>query len=482
MAALESKLETYEKEIKQLQKALEKSDKLIADLELHQQQQQQHHSSSKDSFSNNPYIQHTNSIINKTLTSAHTEFNKLSSGVKSAKTPVNSPIVPCMKQNVKNDTKNVKFSEKIDTITSPMKQNVISNNKFYGSPSKTPTSAAQSHHHRTVANGSSIMSFSERMKKNNSLHATINTSNANSAYELDSASNLISSSTFSNTNSQHQPDQPASTSQLASQQFLFSPLKRLRLDDGLTSGDDMFNANYLTEQDMATETSMKPAIAYPATPYSYNFKPQTNKQAAGENGDYKNVCVESKSSNGAVTAEFIDCIDLLNQAEKKVQNRQLSPKSCIENSCNVYIKIYLIFSNLFKTELFRKLASSNKNGLAEKYFQETSYSTVNDKSNNEMTSNSSTSSNTSSSTVNDTSICGILSAQSTSNTNNEFMMFGQGSCSSTSFYLNCHNRGQLKKSPSYDQSMDFCERRRQENTDTRTSAAYEKEKTSEFLK
>ena len=67
MAALETKLESYEKEVKQLQKALDKSDKYIADLEQ----------KSRDKENNNKSltVYNNGSTTNKQTTSPHNANN-----------------------------------------------------------------------------------------------------------------------------------------------------------------------------------------------------------------------------------------------------------------------------------------------------------------------------------------------------------------------------------------------------------------------
>jgi hypothetical protein len=325
MAALESKLETYEKEIKQLQKALEKSDRLIADLESRQNHQNQSQFKEKEtspqvsSLNYNPYVQQTNAILNNGANNNNNnnikqEFQKYSNG--------SAPHSG--KNTFKTDTsKNVKFAEKVDTVTSPPPSsskpptgNVISNNKFYGSPSKTPKSSST----HALNTGPRIMSFNDRMRNN--MYGL--------GGELDSVSmnHPLGSNSFSGNTNGIGHNQVAAN---ASQQFLFSPLKRLRLDDGLTSGDDMFNAHLESElQEQQTSNSLKSASAYITTPLNYKQPVFNNNNNFNQNGAIKHDNgggIDSGNTVDRTTSEFIDCMELLNQAERKVQNRQISPQN-----------------------------------------------------------------------------------------------------------------------------------------------------------
>jgi hypothetical protein len=46
-----------------------------------------------------------------------------------------------------------------------------------------------------------------------------------------------------------------------------------------------------------------------------------------DNRNDNRIHSEARGSMDGTTTEFIDCIELLNQAERKVQNRQISPKN-----------------------------------------------------------------------------------------------------------------------------------------------------------
>lgn len=211
VAALESKLDSYEKEVKQLQKALEKSDKYIADLEgrlkIDGGHSQSMGSSMLTSTEPQTILQNANNSSIANQSSCFSVSNPKNHSTKAS------------------DSKTVKFADKIDTIPashSPIKQSstssssnrviLIPNERFYGSPSKTPTSA-----HKSAGSSISnvhISSFADRMKKNAMTSAT-------------EPQNLHDSESNRQTTQQPQTTPPS----CAAQSFLFSPMKRLRLDE-----------------------------------------------------------------------------------------------------------------------------------------------------------------------------------------------------------------------------------------------------------
>lgn len=395
LAAMESKLEGYEKEVKQLQKALEKSDKYIAELESKQRDKENGgygttkenilKENSISSFSN--LTSSSNNIY--TSTSTLNFNNNDSTNNKGSTNNSSSPQSPMKfikgdNQTFKSDLKIVKFSEKIDTIqlpcspssstlsmvTSPPQQHhhnkqtvSISNDKFYGSPSKLNTASS------SVSSG--VMSFSERMKKNALHFDSNNTENSTSSVSL----------------SQDVHHQPITAS--SSHQFLFSPMKRLRLDE--QCGIDLSakqNSNYyhndtnfnLTQDspvrnsDLDCKKSLKFKSASPnstpvsslpiphsATPYNFNYTNKSIDYLDEDHSSYTN-CNNKLSDKVAkttpTTTEFIDCIELLNKAEKKVQNRQVSPK----------ISPTSINSSSSSNDT-RSLNFVGTNGLPDKYFR-----------------------------------------------------------------------------------------------------------------
>lgn len=182
MAAMESKIENFEKEIKRLQKALEKSDKYIAELES---------------------IKDLNGKENKT------SFAKPDSNSYPPPLNFKKPICP-----------NQEICEQKSPQNGPASatKNIISKNNFYGSPSKTPTRQA----HVTQSSIPSISSFGERLKKN-----LFNTPAPSFSSNLNLISNnpsfIVSSS---------QSAVATNSNQIASQNnLLFSPMKRLRLEE-----------------------------------------------------------------------------------------------------------------------------------------------------------------------------------------------------------------------------------------------------------
>ncbi len=144
---METKVENYEKEIKKLQKALERSDKYIADL----------------------------------------EENKTNDCKKETKT------FSLLYEDIKLETTSNVAATLLAPNSSATKNGIISQNSFYGSPSKTPSKTASN------AAVSSISSFSDRLKKANNNQSTTNTA----AIESTAANNMN----------------------------WFSPMKRLRLEE-----------------------------------------------------------------------------------------------------------------------------------------------------------------------------------------------------------------------------------------------------------
>ena len=231
VAALETKIESYEKEIKQLQKALDKSDRYIADLE-------QIKSNNKNQFLNDS-----------------------------------------------KSTKNVKFSDKIDTIHlnndennlssihiasnnhnsfetssvhafngSNTKQGIISKDNFYGSPSKIQPSPSKPLA-PTLLLSNKISSFNDRLKKMN-----------NQSAELEIPSPLPKSISNDNQLLLLNDNKPVLMNN--SNGNWFSPMKRLRLDEIVKddycfekpsfNGEDTLNStNYTINNNESTNMNMK---------------------------------------------------------------------------------------------------------------------------------------------------------------------------------------------------------------------------------
>ena len=302
VAALETKIESYEKEIKQLQKALDKSDRYIADLE-------QIKSNNKNQFLNDS-----------------------------------------------KSTKNVKFSDKIDTIHlnndennlssihiasnnhnsfetssvhafngSNTKQGIISKDNFYGSPSKIQPSPSKPLA-PTLLLSNKISSFNDRLKKMN-----------NQSAELEIPSPLPKSISNDNQLLLLNDNKPVLMNN--SNGNWFSPMKRLRLDEIVKddycfekpsfNGEDTLNStNYTINNNESTNMNMKSPTKslfdYNKTMNSSNNhlkSEQTQSSIVNSNNDDKSYELLLNNS----TSEFKDCLKLLSQAEKKVQNR-ISPK------------------------------------------------------------------------------------------------------------------------------------------------------------
>lgn len=266
MAAMETKLESYEKEVKQLQKALEKSDRYINELEgKTNQNQKENHNNGNSNYNSESFLA--------------------------------------------NNQKSVKFSEKLETAHNPCsvpksppnqainKQISITKDNFYGSPSKkspckTPNKNAIS------AAPAKISSFSDRMKfggQQKDLFSSDDTTSQNSMrtqhqqHGQSSQSILLADSVLA--------PQPSNANS-----FLFSPMKRLRLDEV-----------HLERPDEMTTTQLNSTASSTHTQDSLTTPPKM-----------VNKSPPRQMKQPQVDDEFNDCLKLLNQAEQKVQNR-ISP-------------------------------------------------------------------------------------------------------------------------------------------------------------
>jgi hypothetical protein len=299
VAALESKVENYEKEIKQLQKALEKRDNYINELEKTKKSPPK--------------------ILNQPLTPPKQE----TLSTKSVKfvDNINNEPVKTIKTSKPESTRHRNSNQNI-IFTKP----TISNDKFYGSPKKSSSSAAASSNH--------ILSFSDRLKKNMSfdleipspnstLNVTVNNngSSDNSNSKSSSINELLA--VESNTN-EFQKELIKGGTENKPFDYLFSPMKRLKLEE--------------------SELLEKP---------SFIIDP---------NDDSIQVAPSIKQLNITVTPEFNDCLQLLNEAETKVQNRV--PSNLSKNSLSPH-------SNS-TNETPMSILKTNSNALPDKYFQPSS--------------------------------------------------------------------------------------------------------------
>lgn len=283
VAALETKLESYEKEIKQLQKALEKSDRYIAELENPEK--------SKVKLQKENHIFNSESFINPS-------------------------------------TKSVKFSEKIDSIEKPQniltspssnrisapvnKQISITKDNFYGSPSKkSPCKVSQSN-----TNVKTVSSFSDRLKNTNGSNLQKDLFSSNNTEES-SQNSIRAHQATSTQNSLLTFDPPTSnsTTNTNTHSFLFSPMKRLRLDEVVLEKPDEANGTIINS------TSSSETSEFMTTPPKTVSKPPFSSKS-----QLLNDKTPTKKEKQSDDNEFSDCLKLLNQAEQKVQKR-LSPSS-----------------------------------------------------------------------------------------------------------------------------------------------------------
>ncbi len=244
MAALETKIEGYEKEIKQLQKALEKSDRYIAELEKSETPQNTFNFNSRQHQTDN---QQNANFATDSFVHSKVEFKT-------------------------NENKNVKFSDKTDTvplINKPIVKSSISKDNFYGSPSKnSPCKSKQ--------NGSvkCISSFSDRLKASNDSALLLDDTNFKQYSKLThgSSNNILLTNC----------DKPAiSVSSQNSQSFLFSPMKRLRLDEVVLEKPDETSialGNNTLASSTDTDTNMITPPRNTTLPFNSNSQLLNNDQ------------------------------------------------------------------------------------------------------------------------------------------------------------------------------------------------------------
>lgn len=249
---LQSKIHTYEKEIKFLKKSLTKSEKYITNLQTKRDKENKPNGKiNEESFQSNSssafsFVKPSN--LTSSLNSAikiKTDFGTLN----------------------KSDLKSVKFSERIDKFPSSITTSSSSNSPKYST-------------NKNVSNLSNNVNLKKNLIANS--NSTSYDFDANSQFSqsmLIMSSNQSSNFLSSNSSSSftHQPN---------NQNFVYSTLRKLRRDEvGLEKPDESNNEKPSTIENMNTSTS-----------------------------------------------EFIDCMEILNRAEKNVQNRQKSPTRPIQNS------------------------------------------------------------------------------------------------------------------------------------------------------
>lgn len=521
IAALESKIESYEKEIKQLQKALDKSDKYIAELESKSKQdnsKQNRPIFTKENI-NSQEKQSMNAIISKTNNMNSSKFSK--------------PDI-----NSRNDPKIVKFSEKIDTIpnscnnsiTSPPTANIsnkqhviITNDKFYGSPSKsastTPISGPGPA--QPIVPPSSLMSFTDRLKK-----SSINTPNNASSFDLEAPSPLSQSLISTVNQSSHNiTAYNENLNQNQNHQFLFSPMKRLRLDEITLERPSFYadesvnnttsNLNEVSPVRILDMDSKKTIIKSPSKNlYHANIK---NKDSENDyemssellSSKKQQSLSESSALLNASTSEFIDCIQLLNEAEKKVQTKQASPTtlakmnmaginsnyyasssssstaSSIQSNQNSGIGNMMQHNNIINNNNNNNNSNSyntenfHSYGLSDKYFRPATLfdnnnclqndNTSSRGSNHSSTSPSSCSSGNSLSATIPTGASSLISSIGVSSSSS-LHSFSNGNMSNSNMsFLNPSSNGsfQLKKIPSFEQNMNNQNNNYQINTNNK---------------
>ncbi|CAF0731671.1 unnamed protein product [Brachionus calyciflorus] len=273
ITSLESKIENYDKEIKHLKKALEKSEKHIADLEFkndlkHKENRLNRHLSEETFTSNSLNVMPSTSSYSSSSSSAFTYVKP--SNNNSSSTPSSNKIIKPEPQIIsKNDLKNLKFSSKIDRHSSINSNSPRKNLMSYGSPRKTTVHINQN----------------DRLKKNNFNYTNVTSSNN---FDLDNSNHLSQSMLTMN---------PNHTNNL------------------LLSN----SSNSLTNQSVVTNNLLNSSMKRFQIEEINLEKPESER----EEEEKKKFGVDNL--NGP-TSEFIDCMEILNRAEKKVQNRRFSPR------------------------------------------------------------------------------------------------------------------------------------------------------------
>jgi hypothetical protein len=247
IASLEAKIESYEKEIKQLQIALDRSDKYISDLEQ----------------------QNRSKIDEKKHLSLNDSKNSFCSNSSKTKTGQIENIH-------KNDSKIVKFSEKIEKI---IPSNTCEKN--YSANSLFVSSSAQQF------NNSKSCSVYGSPSKTNQAQCKMNKSIDFEAPSL--SQSLLTSEKSLNT------DEKWSS---------YSPKSNKSKSDDFSLEKPSFNED---------EKSLK-------------YSKKKNNQYDNDDDDEVTEKSQEKFSNSS-TLEFKDCLKLLNQAEKKVQSRIITTNS-----------------------------------------------------------------------------------------------------------------------------------------------------------
>lgn len=243
MAAMESKIENYEKEIKRLQKALEKSDSYIAELE-----------STKDLKGKENKLENIKSVHSQIIP------------------PTFNFVIPPSPNKTNSD-----HLTQTSPLNDPPKKNVIPKNNFYGSPSKTPTRQSQV----AQPNVASISSFGDRLKKNlfntpaPAFASNFSFSSSNPCPIISSNQSFVSSSSSSHTPNNN---------------LLFSPLKRLRLEEN--------------------ESQLHQNLGFVDKPL-----PQIN--------DAHNLIAKEKKESQAGNSSFLNTVSIINESMQLIEDQMI---------------------------------------------------------------------------------------------------------------------------------------------------------------
>lgn len=421
---METKLENYEKEIKQLQKALEKSDNYILELESSYKKKPllspvtpvsttnsiQSYQKSQDDLKfikgDNLTFKNELKIVKFVDNLADSNANKANNG--DLFTSSSAGMGPTSIGSTPTTTNSSSSSS--STSTGSKLGGIISNDKFYGTPKKTIRPASANTHSMLASSTSSsnksqyqpIDSFNDRFKKNLSFDLEVpspltqslncTTNSAGGALKSDGGNmNLLNSNGFNSASYNdilNESTVAAATSitnnynsaSLNSNQhdFLFSPMKRIRMDDYHQLEKPNFSTLLDDTTTMASATTGGGAGGNSSSGTGGSSSGATTmeseeKEQKTERSNYPH----SNNLNVSLTPEFNDCLQLLNEAESKIQSRSSPYMS--KYTTNTGSKISPSNSNasngLYSSSLIKANTSNANSVLPDKYMRSTSSST-----------------------------------------------------------------------------------------------------------
>ena len=255
VAALESRVESFEKETRRLQKALANSDKYVAELEVKLRENGIEFSSMSqyDSAEEAPVLASLPPLA--AAPSGESRQNK---------TPKSNHCSGNIRQNLTSPAKTYSNSRVV----------LIPNDRFYRSPSKSLTKESSNCATPTVS------SFVDRFKK-----AATNLTEA----EQQQHQQLNQQQTTSNVNQQITPPSSVAPSTV----HLFSPMKRLRLDEmSLVNTNENLSPHRLSESASSDTKRFQLSSLMASQPFSQHYVDNTRSHSL----DHSYINIENQSS------------------------------------------------------------------------------------------------------------------------------------------------------------------------------------------